>query len=408
MPISSFFKGLQNMWVGTDQVYQDLYIPGLINGTNFDALNKAESVSSVYICVKILAETLSRLPLNVYIENEEGKLVDKNDYRYPILHYNPNGYMSQQTFISALEYWRNLKGNAYARIWRNKQYQVTSLELIPPSRVMGYSVVNNELYYTIKDEKDKEITLNNSDILHFKSLTKDGILGINPIEAIRLNVSSTWQGLQTIDSFYKNNATSPRAIKSTISGANQKAMLDAIAEFKTKYSGAVNAGQMIALPPNTDIVDLALNFADAMFVETLHYNSQQIAALYGVPAWMVGEMTQTKYSSIEATMLEFKATTLANTARMYRQEFESKLLSTQERLDGKTIEFNTMALLETDSTTRINNLRTLASLGAISLNAVAINEGYPTFKNGEYHYAPLNYGAIEQKKPAPEAPTTTQ
>jgi hypothetical protein len=87
---------------------------------------------------------------------------------------------------------------------------------------------------------------------------------------------------------------------------------------------------------------------------------------------------------------------------MYRQEFESKLLSTQERLNGKTIEFNSMALVETDSTTRINNLRTLATMGAITLNDVAINEGYKTFKNGDLHYAPLNYGAIE-KPTAPPA-----
>ena len=64
--------------------------------------------------------------------------------------------------------------------------------------------------------------------------------GINPIEAIRLNVSSTWQGLTTLDSFYKNNATSAKAIKSTISGQNQKAMLEALNDFKAKYSGPVS------------------------------------------------------------------------------------------------------------------------------------------------------------------------
>ena len=276
MALQNFFKSLQNMWVGRTDVFMDTVVPTIMNGSPFD-INKAESVSSVYICVKTLADTLSRMPLNVYVESDRGRIVDKNDYRYPLLHYNPNNYTSSQTFFAALEYYRNIKGNSFAKIYRDRSGRVVSLELLSPSRVMGYGVSNNELYYMVSEGDDmsnqKEVKYNASDILHFRGLTKDGIWGINPIEAIRLNVSSTYQGLQVLDAFYKNNATSPKAIKSTISGQNQKAMLEALNDFKTKYTGAVNAGQMIPLPPNTEVVDLQLNFADAIFIDTIKFIS---------------------------------------------------------------------------------------------------------------------------------------
>jgi len=400
MPINTFFQGLKNMWLGTEERYLDLVMPGLISGTTFN-IDKAESVSVVYICIKILADTLSRMPLNVYNETSEGRVVDKRDYRYPLLHYNPNNYTSQQTFFAALEYFRNLKGNSFAKIHRDNRGKVISLEILAPSRVTGYAIENNELYYNIiKDgQSNEEEKINGSEILHFRGLTKDGIWGINPIEAIRLNVSSTWQGLQTIDSFYKNNATSPRAIKSTIPQVYQGKMLEALEDFKQKYTGAINAGQMIPLPPNTEVIDLALNFADAEFINTLKFNATQISSLYGVPPHMVGILESTKFNNVEMMMLDFKATTLTAICRMYRQELEFKLLNTNERLNGKTIEFNLMALVEADSTTRINNMRSLANLGVISPNDIAKIEGWPTFSGGDKHYIPGNYVALEDKQP---------
>jgi HK97 family phage portal protein len=268
-----------------------------ISGSNtpFNFSN-ADKIATVFTCVKILSETLSRMPLNVYTDKGEGRTVDKNDYRYPILHYNPNSWTSQQTFFSSLEYWRNLKGNSFARIYRDNTGKVISLVLIPPSKVIKdkYRIINGELYYIIENDKGEEEVTNASEILHFKGLTKNGIWGLNPLEALRQNLSTTFQGLSTIDNFYKNNAMSPRYIKSTVTGANQKAMIEALNEFNSKSTGPSNAGKDRLLPPNTDIIDSVISLADAEMIATLKFNAQQIAALYGVPPHMIGILESTK------------------------------------------------------------------------------------------------------------------
>jgi len=171
-------------------------------------------------------------------------------------------------------------------------------------------------------------------------------------------------------------------------------MLDALNDFKAKYTGAISAGQMIPLPPNTEIVDLQLNFADAVFIDTIKFNAGQIASLYGVPPHLVGLFESSKFNNVEQMMLDFKATTLTAVARMYRQELEFKLLTTEERLSGKSIEFNLMALVEADSTTRINNQLSLMKSGVITPNDVAKTEGYKTFEGGDKHYMPQNYGSV--------------
>ena len=396
MALQNFISGVKKMWIGTEEQYIDTIMPMHMGKGSAFNIEDADRIATVYTCIKVLSETLSRMPLNVYKDVGNGKLVNKDDYRYSLLHYNPNGWTSQQSFFTALEYWRNIKGNSFARIYRGPNGKVKSLELIAPSRVIGYAVTNGELYYTIGRAGGGDEVINSSEMLHFKGITKDGIWGLNPIEALRYNLSSSYQGILAIDSFYQNNAMSPKAIKSTVSGVNQKAMLEALNEFNSKYAGATKAGMLAALPPNTDIVDLSMSFADAEFISTMKFNSQMVAALFGVPPHMVGILEATKFNNVEQMMLDFKVSTLSAIGRLYRQELESKLLSTEERLSGTSIEFNFNALLETDSTTRINNQKTLTQMGVMTINDVCKIEGYKTYPEGDFHIMPGNYLTVEK------------
>ena len=151
------------------------------------------------------------------------------------------------------------------------------------------------------------------------------------------------KGILAIDSFYQNNAMSPKAIKSTVSGVNQKAMLEALNEFNSKYAGATKAGMLAALPPNTDIVDLSMSFADVEFISTMKFNSQMVAALFGVPPHMVGILEATKFNNVEQMMLDFKVSTLSAIGRLYRQELESKLLS--KKNDCQELQLNLTLML---------------------------------------------------------------
>lgn len=361
---------------------------------NFD-LELGESISTIYTACKILADDVGSFPLNIYQNYEDGtKFLDKEDYRYALLHYNPNNLYNSNTFFSTLEYTRNITGNAFARINRNGE-RVVSLELIHPSLVTGYSIQNGQLYYILTINNKDEI-INASDVLHFKSLTSDGIWGINPIEKLRLNLSTTYKAFHTIDKFYDNNATSPKALKTTVpEGINPKEWQNKIADFTEKYGGYKNAGKVISLPPFTELQDITLSFADAEFISTIRFNVDQIASLYRVPPHLVGNFESSKFNNLEQLQLNYKINTIRPILRNYRQEMEFKLLTTKERLMGKSIEFNTNSIVETDSKTRIENFKQLFSMGTISPNDIAKYEGYKTFEGGDNHYLLSQYMSLE-------------
>lgn len=405
-------------YLGTELMHkQDIEEP-LRLGTlrNTFQNSDAEKVAVCMTAIKVLGDTMGRLPINIYKETANGNIVDKQDYRYDLLHYSPDGIITSQAFFSALEYNRNLRGNSFARIWRNKASgEVESLELIPSNYIGGYKIVKGQLYYIVYVKKEngetKETVVNAADMLHFKMISKNGIWGINPIEVQRLNLSTLWKSKNTVDSFYENNAFTPKVLKSVIPDMQyQNQFAEAMRDWKKggKNVGPINAGTVTTLPPFTEIQELQLDPIDVKFIESTKFDTTQIAAFYGVPPDMVGVYEFSKYSNVEQSQLGFKVNTISAIARMYRQEFEQKLLTTDERKNGKSIEFVTQALVETDIVTRSNYYKTMQDLGVMTPNQIALLEGLPTFEGGDKHYMSSQTVAIEdrvlpvaQNNPAP-------
>jgi len=400
MSFISKLNPFQKIIIGREKGFVTALVNNIGGNHNKYSDEYAEIISTVFTCVKILGETIGRMGVGVYSDDPAlGKQKDKDHYLYDIIHYNPNTYTTSYSFFNALEVIRNLKGNSFARIFRKaNQGLVDYLEIISPSRVLGYKLVNNELFYRVSkvDKPEDFDTVPASDMLHFRMITKDGIMGMNPIEALRLNLSTTWEGMSTIDEFYKASGVNPKVIKSTVAGANQKQMLEALDVLKEKYGGSKGAGDLFPLPPNTEIQELQMNAIDAAFLNMIQFNDNKIAALYGIPSHMVGNQTASKYNDIEQTQLGFKSNTVSAISRMYRQEMEYKLLTTAERKAGKSIEFNLMALIETDHRNRLEGYRILANIGAITPNKIARLEGLDTYQGGDDHYIQSNMMSVEK------------
>ena len=382
-------------------------------GANFvlpTNLSNPDGVSVATTCVKILSETLGRMPLNVYREDKKGgRILDKKSPLWMPLHRAPNSYTNSNSFFQTVEYHRNSGGNGFAEIHRDENTGAPMwYEILSPSKVTGYKIRDNEVIYMVKakEEGDDPREIGHMNMLHFKMTSPDGIWGINPIQALALNMSMTSKGMQSMDKFYENNALSPKAIKHIVGSANSKVGAEAMKTFKENYTGALNAGKWIDLPPNTEIQDLAISFADAQLIESLKFNSQQIAAFYGVPVYMAtGDFTQSKYNNIEQSQLSFKINTVAPITRMYKAELEMKLLTEKDKRMGKEIEFNINSLVEPDTKTKSEYYAKLAAYGAITPKQIATLEGLPVTDDMDVHLVMTNLMSLEKynKTPIKEA-----
>ncbi len=391
-------------YIGSDAAYDLEVLSPLVDGgkKNVYSNSDAEKIGTVMTCIRILSDSISRLPLNIYQATGEGNQVMRDDYRYDLLHYSPDGIVTSNSFFSALEYQRNLRGNSFARIIRDRTTgRAKSLQFITSNAVGGYKMSRGKLFYIVYEQngnETKKIAVNANDMLHFKMLTKNSLWGVSPIEAQRLTLSTLWKSTNTVNNYYENNAFSPKVLKSLIPDAQfQKQFAEAMKSFKTNNVGVANAGKIIKLPPFTEIQELSLNPVDKAFVGGQEFSVSQIASFFGIPPEMVGVITSSKFNNVEQGALNFRVNTMAPIIRMYRMEMEHKLLTAEERKAGKSIEFVIQALLETDLTTKSAYYKSLFDLGVMTSNQIALLEGLPTYTDGDKHYLSSQTTAIEDR-----------
>src|SRR5574344_2524649 len=108
----------------------DLDVIGISNsGVGVDE-DSSLKITAVYACVKVIAETIASLPLNLLKELSNGDSEKAKQHPlYTILKDVPNSEMSSFTFREMLMTNLLLWGNAYALIKRNKNGHV--IELYP-------------------------------------------------------------------------------------------------------------------------------------------------------------------------------------------------------------------------------------------------------------------------------------
>jgi HK97 family phage portal protein len=87
----------------------------------------AMQTTAVYACVRILAETIASLPLNVYRSTDNGKEKAIDHQLYYLLHDEPNPEMTSFVFRETLMSHLLLWGNAYAQIIRDARGQILAL-----------------------------------------------------------------------------------------------------------------------------------------------------------------------------------------------------------------------------------------------------------------------------------------
>ena len=95
----------------------------------------AVQMSTVYACVRVIAETIASLPLAVYEDTDTGSQKATDHPLYRVLHDEPNpemtSFVMREVMLSHLLLW----GNSYCQIIRTGKNHVASLYPLLPDRM---------------------------------------------------------------------------------------------------------------------------------------------------------------------------------------------------------------------------------------------------------------------------------
>jgi len=382
---------------------------GLDSNTSNDKLSEA----TYFACLKIMAESIGKMPLHMMKKTDKGIVSSDKGELYNLLKLRPNPYMTSSTFWSTVEMNRNHYGNAY--VWkRYKGPEVKDLWLMPSADVSiiiddkGILGTTDKVWYKYMDKRTgKQYTFNHDEVLHFKtSMTFDGITGIPVREVLKHAVDGALESQKFMNNLYKTGLTGKAVLEYTGElDATAKARL--VKGFEEFSNGSKNAGKIIPVPLGMKLVPLDIKLTDSQFFELKKYTALQIAAAFGIKPNQINDYEKSSYASAEAQNLAFYVDTLLYPLKHYEEEISYKILSSKMLKDGHFFRFNVNVILRADVKSQMESLSTAVQNGIYTPNEarryldMPVDEfGSQLMANG--NFIPLrmlgdNYGAREQE-----------
>jgi len=315
---------------------------------------------TVYTCIKILSETLGKLPLKIY-QDSGGIRKATDHYLYHLLKLRPNPYMSAADFWKCLEVQRNIRGNSYA--WmdisssgRNAGnilgiYPLDSSKMQIYVDDIGLLSSKNSVWYVYTDKKGNQYKINSNELWHFKGMTIDGIAGLSAIEMLRNSIENAKAAGNFLNNSYKNGMQTAGIINyvGDLSPAAENKFRD---KFEQMSSGLKNANRISLLPIGYKYEPMALKLTDAQFLENTRLTLQQLTAAFGIKPHQVNDQTKTSYASASEANREFHTDTLLSILTGYEQEITYKSFLDSELNKGTYAKFNADVILRGDIKTR--------------------------------------------------------
>lgn len=334
----------------------------------------AMQMSAVYACVRIIAEAIAQIPLNVYrFTADGGKEKDLQHPLFFLLHDEPNPEMTSFIFRETLMSHLLLWGNAYAQIIRNGKGEVVGLYPLMPDRMQVDRNEAGNLVYTYTKYYDEvgakhayeQIKLPAYQVLHIPGLGYDGLIGYSPIAMARNAIGMSMAAEDFGATFFANGATPGGVLEHPGIVKDPERLRES---WHAQFSGK-NSHNIAVLEEGMTFKPMSIPPEEAQFLETRKFQIDEIARIFRVPPHMVGDLEKSSFSNIEQQSLEFVKYTVGPWVARWEQSLAQALLLPSEK-KRYTIKYNLDGLLRGDYESRMNGYAVGRQNGWLSANDI--------------------------------------
>lgn len=355
---------------------------------NFSGLRNqysAMNISAVYRAVEIISDSIAMLPIKIrQLDADHYNELDSHSLNLVMKN---AGYLSKYTFIKLLIQSIMLRGNGFAYIERAGDGTVTGLRYLPSGDVqIHYNKEKKELYYTCNYVSKKRIEPIN--MIHLLKNTYDGVNGVSTLTYATRSINLSNNTENSANNFFTSGCNLAGIL--TVQGQLNDKQRDQIrSSWNQAYS---NGGAGLAvLQGNMDYKPIQLSAAESQMLESREFNITDIARFFGISPVLLGDLSHSSYSTIEATQNQFLLHTLNPYIVLVEEEFTRKLFKPSE--NNLVIDLDETALLKTDKSALAGYYSTLLDKGVLCCNEVRKELGYSPIEGGDKHM--IAYTKIE-------------
>lgn len=341
----------------------------------------AMQIATVWACIRLVAETISTLPMLVYRQQEDGgRVVAKDHPLYELLHDSPH------FDFTAVEFWEGVAaslcvaGNAYAekkymspRTAANPYPRIVALEPLSANAVEVYRTEGGARRYRYHRPGKRPREIAEEDMFHVRGFGNGGDEGLSPISYARNTLNSARATAKSATKLYDGNMRHQGVLKMA-QGLTPEQRVQARENI---LNPIVNGGSGI-LEHGMEFQNLTMSAQDAQMLETMSFQIEEICRWFRVPPFMVGH-TQKSTSwgtGLEQQNIGFLIYSLRPYLSRIEQSIRRSLMNPMER-KSLTAEFKVEGLLRGDSAARMTTYATGVQNGIYSRNEVRSWENLP-------------------------------
>ena len=352
-------------------------------------------VATVLACVNVIAQTIGTLPLLLYRRTGTSKTRVDNDALAELLRWKPNPYQTSTEWREQMIAHALLHGNAYSEIIRAADGTVRELLVLDPRAMQVDRGAYGPTYrYQPAEGASRTFTVASPTeppkILHLRGLSTSGLVGRSLVTDAS-DIIDTAHSAQVYGRTLLDNGATPALVLKHPQVLDEEAALRLKESWRAAYGGARKAGGIAVLEEGMSLDTLSMSNEDLQLLETRKFTRSEIAALFRVPAHMIGDMERSTFSNIEHQSIEFVQHCIRPWAVRFEQVLHATLLSdTPQQKRSYFFEFQIDGLLRGDIQSRYQAYQVGRQAGFLSINDIRRLENLDPVAGGDDYLEPLN------------------
>lgn len=364
--------------------------------------DKAIQLSAVWACVRLLSESISTLPLKIYVRQPDGSRKAATDHpAYSILCRRPNSEMTPSRFMLMVVASICLRGNAFIEKKFIANRLVSLVPLLPQNMVVKRLTTGALEYKYTENGNERVIPVKN--IMHIRGFGLDGVCGMMPMKTGRDVIGSAMAVEESAAKIFEQGLQSSGFLSAENALSDEQR--ERLRSYMAAFTGSKNAGKIMVLEGGLKYQGVTMNPEDAQMLESRSFSIEEICRWFRVPPFMVGHTTKQSSwaSSLEGMNLQFLTHTLRPLLVNIEQEIGRCLLDSDDEVFA---EFSVEGLLRADSAGRAAYYTSALQNGWMSRNDVRRLENMPPIEGGDIYTVQLNLTQLknlESSNPAVQA-----
>lgn len=353
----------------------------------------AMTVSAVFACIRLLAETVSSLPLNMYkLDSEGNRTLDSQHELIKLLKYRPNRRQTRIEFFEQLMLNLVSSGNAYIlRGYMGKR--LVSLQVLNSGSVEPELLANGDLIYHWQQQDGTRKKLTEAEVWHVK-LFGNGLVGLSPLSHAKKAIGVALAGDDKITHLMSNGAKPTGVLLAQ--NWPVKEQRDAL---RTEMDGLMNGDQteIAVLGGGMKFEAMSLTPEDLELLATRRFSLEEIARIFGVPSVLINDTSASTVwgSGIDSIINGFYKFDL----RPYLEKLEISMvvnLLPRTEWESYELEFDADAILRANLKDRVEATSKQVLSGYMTPNEARKSEGRQPKPNGDQLLVPSNMTTIDK------------